>query len=137
MSLNLVLSYESSALAAPQSFRDAMQAAANILDSVITNNITVTILVGYGDWDNNLDTGITTGAEGGDLSGVMQSYTGLRTALASHETSAFDQTFVNSLPNTASLNGVSNFYVPSAVGKALGLVSPTSPVVDGAVGIGT
>ncbi len=48
-----------------------MQAAANILDSVITNNISVTIRVGYGDWDNNLDTGITTGAEGGDLNGVM------------------------------------------------------------------
>jgi hypothetical protein len=44
--MNLILSYESSALAAPQSFRDAMQAAANILDSVITDNITVTIRVG-------------------------------------------------------------------------------------------
>ncbi len=114
-----------------------MQTAANILDSVITNNITVTIRVGYGDWDNNLDTGITTGAEGGDLNGVLESYTSLRASLASHETSAFDQTFVNSLPNAASLNGVSNFYVPSAVGKALGFISPTSSVVDGAVGIGT
>ena len=137
MSLNLVLSYESSALAAPQSFRDAMQAAANILDSVIADNITVTLLVGYGDWDNNQDTGLTTGAEAGDLKGVLQSYTGLKAALASHATSSFDQTFVNSLPNTASLNGVSNFYVPSAVGKALGLVSATSPGIDGAVGIGT
>ena len=91
MSLNLILEYESSALAAPQSFRDAMQAAAKFLDSVITNNITVTIRVGYGDWDNNLDTGITTGAEGGDLNGVMESYASLRAALASHETSAFDQ----------------------------------------------
>jgi hypothetical protein len=42
MSLNLVLAYEASALAAPQSFRDAMQAAANILDSLIADN-TVTI----------------------------------------------------------------------------------------------
>ena len=31
MSLNLVLDYENSALAAPQSFRDAMQAAAKAL----------------------------------------------------------------------------------------------------------
>ena len=51
--MNLVLDYESSALAAPQSFRDAMQSAANILDSAVTDNITVTILVGYGDWDKN------------------------------------------------------------------------------------
>ncbi len=136
MSLNLVLSYESSALAAPQSFRDAMQTAANILDLTITDNITVTIRVGYGDWDNNLVTGITTGAEGGDLNGVLKSYSSLRAALASHETSTFDQTFVNSLPNTSSLNGVSNFYVPSAVGKALGLISPTSPSLMARSGLG-
>ncbi len=66
----------------------------------------------------------------------MESYASLRAALASHETSAFDQTFVNSLPSTASLNGVSNFYVPSAVAKALGFISPTSSIVDGAVGMG-
>ena len=101
-----------------------MQAAANILDSVILNNITVTILVGYGDWDNGLDTGLTTGAEAGDLYGINVSYSNLRTALASHESSAFDQTFVNSLPSTPAVNGVSNFYVPSAAARALGLLSP-------------
>src|SRR5450759_880294 len=113
MSLNLVLAYESSALAAPQSFMDGMQTAANILDSLIADNITVTIRVGYGDWNNNQDTGLTTGVEGGDLLGLNESYTNLRSALASHETSTVDQTFVNSLPSTSSLNGVSNFYVPS------------------------
>ena len=77
MSLNLVLDYESSALAAPQSFRDAMQAAANILDATILDNITVTIRVGYGDWNNNQDTGITTGAEGGSLNGLTVSYASL------------------------------------------------------------
>ena len=137
MSLNLVLAYESSALAAPQSFRDGMQAAANILDSLIRNNITITIQVGYGDWNNNQDTGILTGAEGGDLNGLDVSYTNLRTALASHETSTVDQTFVNSLPNTSTVNGVSSLWVPSAVGKALGLLSPTNAAVDGAVGMGT
>src|ERR1700681_644791 len=137
MSLNLVLAYESSALAAPQSFRDAMQAAANILDSLIQDNITVTIQVGYGDWDNGQDTGITTGAEGGDLNGLTVSYAGLRASLASHETSTVDQTFVNSLPNTSTVNGVSSLWVPSAVGKALGFISPNSAAVDGAVGIGT
>jgi 20S proteasome alpha/beta subunit len=137
MSLNLVLAYESSALAAPQSFRNGMQAAANILDSLIQDNITVTIQVGYGDWDNGQDTGITTGAEGGDLNGLNVSYTSLRSALASHETSAVDQTFVNSLPNTSTVNGVSSLWVPSAVGKALGLMSPNGGAVDGAVGMGT
>ena len=114
-----------------------MQAAANILDSLIVNSITVTILVGYGDWDNNQDTGLTTGAEGGDLNGLNVSYTSLRSALASNETSALDQTFVNSLPNTSSVNGVSNFYVPSAIDKALGFLSPNSSAIDGAIGMGT
>jgi Tryptophan-rich Synechocystis species C-terminal domain/Bacterial Ig-like domain (group 1) len=137
MSLNLVLDYESSALAAPQSFRDAMQTAANILDATIQNNITVTIDVGYGDYYNNAITGLGSSAVGGDLYGSYVSYTSLRAALASHETSTLDQTFVNSLPNTTSVNGMSGFYVPSAIEKALGMISPTATAIDGAVGIGT
>ena len=137
MSLNLVLDYESSALAAPQSFKDAMQAAANILDADIKDNITVTIQVGYGDWNNNQITGLGTSAEGGDLYGGYVSYTNLKAALASHETSTLDQTFVNSLPTGTSVNGMSGFYVPSAVEKALGMISPTASAIDGAVGIGT
>src|SRR5258708_7046498 len=66
MSLNLVLDYESSALAAPQSFRDAMQTAANILDATIKDNITVNIQVGYGDYYNNVNTDLWTTAEDGD-----------------------------------------------------------------------
>ena len=54
--MNLVLSLESSALAAPQSFQDALQAAVNILDAAITDNITITVQVGYNDWDNNIMT---------------------------------------------------------------------------------
>src|ERR1700693_4606183 len=113
--MNLILDEESSSLAAPQSFLNAMQTAANILDSTILNNITVTIEVGYNDFLNNLTTGLGASAEGGDLSGSYVSYSGLRAALASHETSTLDQTFVNSLPTTSSVNGVSSLYVPSAV----------------------
>ena len=117
MSLNLVLDYESSALAAPQSFRDAMQAAANILDAAILDNITVTIRVGYGDWNNNQDTGITTGAEGGSLNGLTVSYASLRTALATHETSTVDQTFVSSLPSTSSRQWCIELFRPFSCGK--------------------
>jgi len=73
MILNLV--YENSALAAPQSFRDGMQATANILNAAIHDNITVNILVGYGDWNNGYDTGLTTGAEAAPLSHLTESYT--------------------------------------------------------------
>src|ERR1700727_62610 len=102
--MNLILDYESSALAAPQSFLNAMQTAANILDSTILNNITVTIEVGYNDFLNNAITTLGSSATGGALSGSFAAYTSLRPALASHETSSLDQTFVNSLPNTTSLN---------------------------------
>jgi hypothetical protein len=136
-SLNLILQYETSALAAPQSFRDAMQAAAAILAATIHDNITITILVGYGDFDNNLIAVPVSSATGSDFSGSFIAYTSLRSALASHVTSTLDQTFVNSLPNTSSVNGTSGFYVPSAVEKALGLISPTAPGIDGAIGVGT
>src|SRR5258708_3634745 len=135
--MNLVLQYESSALAAPQSFLDAMQTAANILDSTILNNITVTIEVGYNDLLNNTITGLGTSAVGADISGSFVSYTALKAALASHENSTLDQTFVNSLPTTTSVNGQSNFYVPSAIEKALGLISPTASGIDGAIGMGS
>jgi hypothetical protein len=127
MSLNIVLSYQNSA---PQSFKDGMQAAANILDSLILNNITVNIQVTY-------DTSLGTSAEGSDFYGLTESYSTLQTALASHETSAADQTFVNSLPNTSSVNGVSSFYVPAAVAKALGQISATNPAADGGVWMGS
>jgi hypothetical protein len=135
--MNLILDYESSALSAPQSFLNAMQTAANILDSTILNNITVTIEVGYNDFLNNQITNLGASAEGSDLSGSFVSYTSLRAALASNETSTLDQTFVNSLPNTTSVNGQSGMYVPSAIEKALGLISPTASGIDGAVGIGS
>src|SRR5579859_1909467 len=135
--MNLILDYESSALAAPQSFLNAMQTAVNILDSTILNNITVTIEVGYNDFLNNQITNLGATAEGGDLSGSFVSYTNLRAALASNETSTLDQTFVNSLPNTASVNGQSSMYVPSAIEKALGMISPTASGIDGAIGIGS
>jgi protocatechuate 3,4-dioxygenase beta subunit len=137
MSLNLVLNYEPSALAAPQSFRDAMQTAANILQATIKDNITVTIQVGYGDYYNNAITGLGTSAVGGDLYGNFVSYASLKAALASHVTSTLDQTFINSLPNGTSVNGLSGFYIPSTIEKVLGMISPTASALDGAVGFGT
>jgi hypothetical protein len=57
MSLNIGLSYQNSAA---QGFKDGMQAAANILDALILNNITVNIQVTY-------DTSLRPSAEGGDF----------------------------------------------------------------------
>jgi hypothetical protein len=114
-----------------------MQSAVNILDAAIYDNITLTIQVGYNDFNNGQIKNLGTSAVGGDWYGSYVSYDSLRASLASHETSSLDQTFVNSLPSAASVNGVSNFYVPSAVEKALGMISPTASTIDGVIGMGS
>jgi len=132
--MNIVLDYENSALTAPQSFRDAMQTAANILDAAIYDNITVTLLVGYGDWNNGAYITQRGQAVGGSLDNFLVNYSDLRPALAAAETSVVDQSVVNSLPNTSIVDNHYAFGVSSAVAKALGLMSPTASVIDGAVG---
>lgn len=135
--LIIILNYEASALAAPQSFRDGCQAAANMLMATIKDNITVTILVGYDDFNNNAITGLGTSAAGSDIGGSFVSYTDLLAALTTHETSTLDQTFVNSLPAGSSVNGVSGQHLAAAVQKALGLIPANQAGTDGAVGIGS
>jgi hypothetical protein len=49
MIINLL--FDGSALAAPQSFRDGLQTAANILEAAFNDSITVNISVGYGEVD--------------------------------------------------------------------------------------
>ena len=48
LTINLI--YDASALAAPQSFRDGMQAAANMLEAAFNDNIVINIAVGYGEF---------------------------------------------------------------------------------------
>src|ERR1700732_4148906 len=49
MFINLV--YDAPALAPPQSFRDGVQAAANIIQADFINPITINISVGYGEFE--------------------------------------------------------------------------------------
>src|SRR5262245_48969082 len=142
--LNLVLNFDAQALAAPQSFRDAMNAAALNLERHIQDNITVHINVGYGENSgtplpvlpgvivSNGGPGPTANGVGFDLS-----YTDLRAALASHNTSATDQTVLDNLVNTATIEGQTNFRIGNAQARALGLVNTTDGTVDGAIGMGT
>ena len=48
LTINLI--YDADALAAPQSFRDGMQAAADMLESAFDDKITINIAVGYGEF---------------------------------------------------------------------------------------
>ena len=80
--LTINLKYDANALAAPQSFRDGVQAAANVLEAAIDDPITVTIEVGYTEYDQG-GTAYTPLTDGYSLGGtypapsVQISYTAL------------------------------------------------------------
>ena len=115
------LEYEANALSAPQSFRDGMQAAANLLQAAFDDNITDNIKVSYGTFgtapppnQNTSEGDIGYSGNGTEGMGVVESYSNLRSLLASHATSPDDMTSVNSLPNTTSLQGHSSFTIGTA-----------------------
>jgi len=134
MIINLI--YDSFALAAPQSFRDGMATAANLLTAAIHDNISINIDVGYGEFNNGQALPNQNTSLGND-SGFSITYSNLRSLLASHETSAADITSVNALPNTTTLNGQSSFVIGTAEARALGALAANSGTVDGLVGMGT
>jgi hypothetical protein len=132
MQINLI--YDSSTTSAPSTFFTVMNAAAQYLDNLITNNITVNIQVGWGEVG-----GQTLGA--GDLgqggaNGVILSYAQLNADLLANSNSAADATAYANLPSTDISNGA-GFFVSAAEEKAWGLLSATGSEVDGAVGFGT
>jgi len=143
LTINLV--YDAQALAAPQSFRNGMQAAANILQAAFLDPITVNIAVGYGEFGGQAINpnvsgayiGYTGGGQFGNGQGVSVSYSNLRVDLSNSASDNFDQLSVNSLPQGTSLEGQSNFILGSAQAKALGLLSAQNGAVDGQVGMGT
>jgi FG-GAP-like repeat len=142
MTINLI--YDTNALNAPQSFRDGMQAAANILEAAFNDNITINIAVGYGEFggvalssQNKSEGNIGSTGDGTSGVGISESYSTLRDLLQNYEGSMDDITAVNSLPVTSSLEGHSTFIIGSAQGKALGVVSPRASAIDGQVGMGT
>ena len=118
MLINLL--YDAQAQAPPQSFRDGMQIAANLLRAAFHNNITLNIAVGYGE--------LVPG-------GTYLSYSTLRQDLINTASSADDTTSVAWLPNTSSFQGQSSFYIADAQLKAFGATAYGAD--DGGVGMGT
>src|SRR5262249_4208481 len=141
MQLNVV--YDSSALAAPQSFRDGIAAAAAILNAAIRDSIVVNIAVGYGEFggqalpDQNTSEGdIGFTEDGTEGLGLFESYSTLRAQLVSHAKSADDASSVAALPTSSSLQGQSSFIIGTAQAKALGIVPAAAGAIDGQIGIG-
>ena len=143
LTINLV--YDAQALAAPQSFRDGMQAAANIIQAAIIDPITVNIAVGYGEFGgqainpnvSGANIGYTGGGQFSNGQGVSETYLSLLSALDASASDNFDQISVSSLPQTPLLEGHGSFVLGSAEAKALGLLSGQNGAIDGQVGMGT
>lgn len=136
MQINLV--YDANALAAPQSFRDGIQAAANILDDTFVDNITVDIAIGYGELTQGSSvTALTRGAAAaGPANYDFKNYTAVRSALLA-SASPDVISGVAALPNTTSFEGHSRIQVWSAEEKALGMTPSHAGLVDGTAGFAT
>jgi len=115
MQINLI--YDSPAQAAPQSFRDGMQTAANILDAAFDDNITVNIGVQYGE-KNGVPLADQTRSEGSSVNKAI-SYTALRSDLAALATSPDDLTAIAAMPNTSAVDGHANFEVSRTQAKLM------------------
>jgi hypothetical protein len=107
--------------------------AVNILQSTFTDNISLTIDVGFGSF-NGAQLG-NQGVSEGDVNEAAVfplTYSQLRQDLLNFGQPRFFN--AANLPAGNSINGVSNFWVGSSVGAAFGLFTNA---VDGFVGIGT
>ncbi|MEA2834718.1 MAG: serralysin [Methylobacteriaceae bacterium] len=134
--MHINLEYDSKAQAAPQSFRDAIQAAANVLQATFTDAITINIEVGYGENPGNGSPEPSGGASAGPATGVLVSYTQVRTWLAQNAASAV-QGGVATLPTTSSIQGQSQVAVWHAQERLLGQVSANDASLDGYAGFAT
>ena len=131
MQINLI--YDSSTSSAPAGFFTAMAAAAQYLDNLITNNITVNIQVGWGEAAGQSLGGAL--GEGGSY-GTLLSYTQLKADLLAQSNSPADASAYANLPATDPSNGA-GILVSVAQEKAWGLVAANGTEVDGLVGYGS
>jgi hypothetical protein len=133
--VNIIADYDANALAAPQSFRDGIQTAIDILNAKFLAPITVKIRVGYGEFNGGALPNQNT-SEGGFSGGVFLSYSTLRADLIAN--SDIDGSS-SSLPNTNSVNGVSSLFISPTQERIFGLLPAVNNTNtdDGSIGMGT
>ena len=135
MQINLTFDSSFATGNAPQSFKEAIQAAANIIDAAFTDNITVNIVVGYGEYPG--DGSAVTGGSGygGDVANLF-SYSSTLSLLQQDLVGAV-QSGVAALPAGSSVQGFSKVHVATAEQKVFGLMPATATGADGDVGFAT
>jgi hypothetical protein len=125
--LTINLMFDAAAMAAPQSFRDGITAAMQMICAVVTDHITLNFSIDY--------SGTGRGAFGGPSGGNYVSYSTVRADLVNNA-SPGDTTF-NSLPSGSTIAGQSQVAVWYSQEKLWGLLSPTGSEVDGSASFAT
>jgi len=116
------------------SFRQDVQTAINIFSATFTNDITLTLNVGFGSINGRLmkpEDG-ENGGLGAPNAAVLVTYSQLRDRLLTSGQPGFFN--AANLPAGDSINGMSNFWVSSSQAKALGLPLEDPGLVDGSIG---
>ena len=130
--LTINVSYDASVASAPAGFKQAVQAAVQYFEGVITTPITVNIAFGFGTINGQpLDAGALAESS---PAGFALDYAQVLQGLAASAASPADMTALNTLLAADPTQG-GQFFVSSAEAKAMGFVSPNDPQTDGYVGI--
>ncbi|HWF00971.1 MAG TPA: NF038122 family metalloprotease [Caulobacteraceae bacterium] len=123
--MNIDITYDSSVAAAPAGFTADVTYVVNYLDSLITNNVTVNIDVGWGEIDGQtLDAGALGESESSNY--YLVGYSDVVAALKAEGAAG-----AAGLPATSPFQG--SLAITSAQAKAFGFI-PASSAVDGYVG---
>ncbi len=125
LTINLV--FDAAAMAAPQSFRDGITAAMQMICAVVTDKITLNLSIDY--------SGTGQGAFGGPSGGNYVNYSTVRADLVNNA-SPGDTTF-NSLPMGSTIAGQSSVAVWYSQEKLWGMLSPTGTEIDGSASFAT
>jgi hypothetical protein len=130
MQINFV--YDSSVQNAPAGFKQGLTIAANIIDAMMLDPITVAIDVGFGE-DNGSVLPANVLGEAQPAFGVLMSYSEVMAGLTAAATSTYDAAVVRSLPATDPSNGA-GFFVSPAQAMAWGALPASVPNIDGFAG---
>ena len=125
--LTINLMFDAAAMAAPQSFRDGITQAMQMICAVVTDKITLNIQIDY--------SGTGGSAAAGPSGGYYEPYSTVRADLVNNA-SPGDTTF-NALPTGSSIAGQTQVAVWYSQAKLWGIVSPTGTEVDGSATFST
>ena len=134
MQVNII--FDALAQIAPQYFKDAIRAAAKLLDTTFKNNITVNVEVGYGEYPGDGTPEKPGGASAAPSAGVFDSYEQVRSWLAGNSDVSV-QSGIAALPQTVNIQQQTQVAVWRAQEKLMGQVAPNDAGLDGYAGFAT